>query len=211
MIIEKEKSQFGTDVYISEGDSYLTIFYGGNGDLYWTIHSKNRSIENDPKKDCFYITKENYKLFHLFNKLYDDIKEINIYDDFKEDKSKYRKYNQSNYNELFDGKNKTITWYSDETAHDVANYLVIKKEKDAFKLDFNIQEPKENYSRDFNSLYYIPIRICNSGSRYYPFNIPFMNMYNALVEFDDEKVNGHQICMEEYLYERGKQKVLKKQ
>ena len=101
----------------------------------------------------------------------------------------YSKYNlkgeifvSSIYNEeLFDEENKTITWYSDETAHKVANYLKIKKETDCFIINFNIQENIDGYDSDFNSsLYDISIRFRNSGSRYDPFNIIFMRMYERL-------------------------------
>lgn len=210
MKISKENNEFGLQIFIEEENSYLSIFYGGNLDLYWAIHSNKRTLENDSKSDMFVITKENYELYNLFENLYNDIKEINIFKDFKEDKDRYRLYNRSNYQELFDEKNKTITWYSDETAHEVSNYLKIKKEKDCFIINFNIQEYIEGYDRDFSSLYYIPIRFRNSGSRYDPFNIIFMRMYKRLKEIDDVNEYGHQIHMEEYLYEMEQQKVLKK-
>ena len=38
--------------------------------------------------------------------------------------------------------------------------------------------------------------------QYDPFNCVFMKMYNNLCEIDDVKDYGHQIHMEEYLYER---------
>ena len=41
------------------------------------------------------------------------------------------------------------------------------------------------------------VRISNSGSRYGYFNIPFMNMYTKLCEYNPDY---HQIHMEEYLY-----------
>ena len=211
MRISKRENEFGLQIFIEEDNSnYLSIFYGGNLDLYWTIHSNKRTLENDSKTDTFTITKENYKLYNLFENLYNDIKEINLFEDFEEDKDRYRVYNQSNYQELFDEKNKTITWYSDETAHEIANYLKIKKEKNCFIISFNIQEYIEGYDRDFASLYYIPIRFRNSGSRYDPFNIIFMRMYEKLKDVDDTNEYGHQIHMEEFLYEKEHQKVLSK-
>ena len=176
--------------------------------MYWCIRSNKRTIEDDPKMDSFTITKENFKIYSLFDELYNNIKEINIFDDFSENKDIYRLCNYANYQELFDEENKTITWYSDETAHEVANYLKIKKEDDSFKISFYIQEYKEGYDRDFNTINYIPVRIRNSGSRYAPFNIIFMKMYQKLKEVDDVNEYGHQIHMEEYLY--NEEKVLKK-
>ena len=210
MRISKRENEFGLQIFIEEDNSYLSIFYGGNLDLYWTIHSNKRELENDSKVDCFTITKENYELYNLFDNLYNDIKEINLFEDFEEDKDKYRLYNYSNYHELFDEENKTITWYSDETAHEVANYLKIKKEKNCFVINFYIQEYIEGYDIDFASLYDIPIRFSNSGSRYDPFNIIFMRMYERLKEIDDINDYGHQIHMEEYLYDIKHQKIFSK-
>ncbi len=210
MQIRKEESQFGLQIFIEEGNSCLSICFGGNLDLYWSINSNKRATGNDTKMDSFVITKENYELYSLFETLYNDIKEINIFEDFKGDKDKYRLYNRSNYQELFDEKSKTITWYSDETAHEVANYLKIKKEEDCFIIDFHIQEYIDGCDRDFSSLYYIPIRFRNSGSRYDPFNVIFMRMYDRLKSVEDIHEHGHQIHMEEYLYNLKHQKALTK-
>lgn len=210
MKISKENSEFGLNVFLENNNSCLTIAFSGNGDLYWCIRSSNRTVENDSKMDKFIITRENYSLYCLFDDLYNDIKEINLFEDFDEDKDRYKLYNYANYHELFDEKHRTITWYSDETAREVANYLKIQKEKEHFVINFYIQEYIEGYDRDFNSLYYIPVRFRNSGSRYYPFNIAFMKMYQRLKEIEDINEYGHQIHMEEYLYEKENQKVLKK-
>ena len=54
----------------------------------------------------------------------------------------------------------------------------------------------------------ITIRFRNSGSRYDPFNIIFMRLYQGLCNLDYEY---HQIHIEEYLQEsKIKKKVLKK-
>ena len=45
MRIIKKENQFGLQVYIKEEDSYLSIYFAGNYDLYWSIHSNNRTIE----------------------------------------------------------------------------------------------------------------------------------------------------------------------
>ena len=208
--ISKEKTEFGLNIFLEDNNCCLAITFGGNGDLYWCIRSNNRTIENDSKMDKFIITKENYSLYSLFENLYNDIKEINLFEDFDEYKEKYKLYNYANYHELFDEEHNTITWYSDETAHEVANYLKIRKENDTFTFYFYIQDYVEGYDRDFNSLYYIPVRFRNSGSRYYPFNIAFMRMYQKLKDVENTNEVGHQIHMEEYLYEKEHQKVLKK-
>ena len=224
MQVIKHENEFGLIISFQELDKQFAVSFGGNGDLYWTIHSKNTNDDNN-----FIITKENYEVYRLFEELFDDIENIRIFDEEyipfyleteeeKQDyineleykKNKYRLYNYSNYNELFDKENNTITWYSDETNHEVANILKIKKEKESFRLEFSIQPHKEEYDRDFNSQNYIPIRFRNSGSSYNPFNVIFMRMYEKMKQIDDINDYGHQIHMEEYLYSQSKIKKLTK-
>ena len=222
MQVIKHENKFGLIISFQEFEKQFDVSFGGNLDLYWTIRSKNDS-------DCheFIITKENYEVYRLFEELFDDIENIKIYtepiipfymeteeekqeyiNELEYEKNKYRLYNHSNYNELFDKENNTITWYSDETNHEVANILKIKKEKESFRLEFSIQPYKEGYDRDFNSLNYIPIRFRNSGSSYEPFNVIFMRMYEKMKQIDDINDYGHQIHMEEYLYSQNKIKKL---
>ena len=156
-------------------------------------------------------TKENYTVYVLFEQLFNDIENINIlYEEVtKEKKKKYKLYNYANYNELYNENENTITWYSDETAHDVANILKIKKENDSFRVQFYIQSPIEGYDEDFHSLHYIPIRFRNSGSSYAPFNRVFMKMYDEMKEINDVNDIGHQIHIEEYLYNNKVKKLIK--
>ena len=228
MRIIKEKSDQGTNIILDETDKYLNIGIAGNWDLYWSFHSNNK--ENVEK--TFIITKENYELYKLFENLFYDIENINIYDDYipfyletkeeideyleekrikiEEEKKRYRLYNCSNYNELFDNKSRTITWYSDETAHEVANILKIQQEKDTFLVKFDIQPYIEGYDEDFHTSSYIPIRFRNSGSSYAPFNSLFMKMFNMMKEIDDTNDYGHQMHIEEYLYMKQKKLIKNK-
>lgn len=214
MKVVKQDSEFGIDIFFKEENKYLAITYGGNLDLYWIIYSEDVNKDNN-----FVITKENYEVYKLFEQLFNDIDDINIYkyqnhqfsSNFKKtQKEKYRKSNTSNYNVLYNEKEKLITWYSDETAFCVANVLKIKKEDEIFKLEFFIQPYIDGYDRDFNSLHHIPIRFRNSGSFYNPFNVVFMRMYSNMKEIDDVNDYGHQIHMEEYLYSQSKIKKLTK-
>ena len=228
MQVIKHENEFGLIISFQELDKQFDVSFGGNGDLYWTIHSKNTNDDNN-----FIITKENYEVYRLFEELFDDIENIMIFDEeyipsyleteeekqeyiknqkdeIEYEKNKYRLFNHSNYNELFDKENNTITWYSDETNHEVANILKIKKEKELFKLEFYIQPYIEGYDRDFNSLYHIPIRFRNSGSSYDPFNMVFMRMYRKMQQIEDVNDYGHQIHLEEYLFNQNKVKKLTK-
>ena len=213
MIIEKKKNDYNYyDISLNEGDKTLSFLFCGNGDLYWNINNKN--YKDDYKQDTFYITKENYDIYMLFNRLYDDIKNINIYnlndipfycnsqeeylDEINNEKRMCKESNVSNYNELYNEEDKTITWYSDEVAHEVANYVTIKKEEDAFIISFNTQPDKEGYDNEYN-MWGLSIRFRNSGSSYHPFNILFMKMYNELQNIDELYYQSH---IEEYLYNK---------
>ena len=228
MQIIKEKTEFGTNIILDDNDKYLMISFRGNLDLYWSIHYKNLDEKDNTIAKYFIITKENYHLYRLFENLFNDIDNINLYDEAvfipsyleteeeieeyleeqrrqkEEAKDSYKLYNCSNYNELFDEKSRTITWYSDETAHEVANILKIKQEKNIFILEFYIQPYIEGYDEDFHSASHIPIRFRNSGSSYEPFNFIFMRMYNEMKNIDDVNDYGHQMHIEEYMLRKFK-------
>lgn len=222
MKVIKNKEDHGIRISFQEDRKKFDMIFAGNGDLYFVF----LALE-DMNEYSFTITKENYEVYRLFEQLFDDIENINIFnyeipfyldkdeigeyikekeEEIEEDKRYYRLSKGSIYNELFDKENDTITWYSDETAHEVGNILKIRRINDSFRLDFYIQEHKSGYDRDFNSTNYIPIRFRNSGSSYDPFNILFMKLYNAMQEVDDVNDYGHQMHIEEFLYEKKKVK-----
>ena len=100
-------------------------------------------------------------------------------------------YTQINYND-------EIEWYCDNYPMGVGDSLKIIKEEDQYRLVFERHDDK--VGEDSNDL---SIRICNSGSRYLPFNSCFMNLYHNLQKIDPE---NYQMHLEEYIY---KQKVKK--
>lgn len=223
MRLSKRKSDFGTDISLVEDNKELSFVYGGNLDLYWTLHSDDTTVDN-----TFTITKENYQVYQLFEELFMDIDTINIFyedvpfyldsseeireylkrkeEEQEEDKKRYRLYNSSHYNDLYNSKNQTITWYSDETSSKVSNYLIIRKADEEFIIEFHTQDNIKGYDDDFKSKFHIPIRFRNSGSSYDPFNLIFMKMYNSMKEVDDVNDANHQIHIEEYLYQKVKRK-----
>ena len=229
MKVKVEEEYFGTSIYLSEGDKTMRISFGGNLDLYWTLQKNERKYLGPDEIACeeFVITKENYVVYELFEELYNDIENINIFyeseipphikdpmerknyiEERKKDKAETRNWcrmhNWAHYNDMFNPLKKTITWCSDETNHKVSNYVQIKKEGESFRLVFRTQLYTEGYDEDSHSFGSIPIRFRNSGSRYDPFNIVFMKMYNNLKRIDDINDIGHQIHIEEYIYEKEK-------
>lgn len=229
MKVVLKTNEYGTkDIHLIEENKTLSIVFAGTGDLHWII--KNNKTDNDEEYsyDNFEITKENYQVYSLFEKLLYDIKNINIFDkecefppyvetdEEKEyyleeqelDKKRYRMFNMAHYNDLYNDDEKIITWVSDETGFEVANKVLIHKLENRFLIEFKTQPYIEGYEREDNLLGIMGIRFRNSGSRYEPFNIVFMRMFREMQNIDDINDYGHQIHMEEYLYEKNKIKKL---
>ena len=211
MKLIKVDTEWDINILLEDSDKTLSFNFLGNGDLYWIFRS-NESTDNHG----FIITKENYQLYRLFLELFNDIKNINIFEDYDlmiQERAEeieelerpkildsYRLYNLSYYNELYNKDENKITWYSDETSSKVSNYLEIVQEDEIFKINFYTQEDIKGYDKDFKSDRYIPIRFRNSGSRYRPFNTLFMKMYNNMKLIDDVNDINHQISIDEYVY-----------
>lgn len=79
----KRKIEFGYTININNTDKTLIITFGGNLDLYWYLDAKN----DKEKVITFEITKENYSLFLLFDKLYNDIVNCNLFKVHDEEKN----------------------------------------------------------------------------------------------------------------------------
>lgn len=140
------------DIVIKHDDSKLEIVFAGNLDLYINVSGKKERIKNDyfNKRIDFSIEQEDEE-WKFFNKLYESI--ITTED--------YEKNNLV--------QNKIISWYSDEAPLDEANMLSISKMDE--RIDLTFYRNISSYSLG------IPIRICNSGSRYGHLSIPFMKMF----------------------------------
>jgi hypothetical protein len=200
------------DIMLEEDGKKLIITFQGNLDLYWQMFSENKD-----ELLTITITKENYAIYSVFERLFNDIKDCNVakitYDSTNEvdeyekermlqevkwaeehnrDLKEYRKYDPES---VFKGG--TIEWHCDDEPYEESNVLTITKVNDEFKV--HIAVPNK-YS--FNNNY---VRIRNSGSRHSPYNQVFMRMFNELQQYDPQK---HQIDIEELLY--SKKKILKR-
>lgn len=222
--------------YLNDGDKVLSIIFCGNLDLYWNLQlknikldenninsEKNRKIMYGELKGTFTITKENYFIYSLFEKLYDDIQNALIFEPVETEntdeeqlvieddsfdkwniltdekiKEKNEHYKQRDYYKLlFDGEK--IEWHSDDESYDVADRVEIRKVDDTFVLEFIRPEMTEGKYFYFRAPGSISIRFRNSGSLYDPFNVIFMRMFNSLQEYEPEY---HQIHLEEMNYQR---------
>lgn len=200
----KRKTEFGYTIDIYNSNKILTITFGGNLDLYWYLKSEEKR-----EVDTFEITKENYFLYFLFDILYNDIVNCNLFKVYDEELSFvnsimelqkiYNRKKELNkifseyeeYKRLYNGE--YICWYSDDDSIEDANYVKIIKDDDKYILEF-FSNFKSNTLWLSNT-----IRFRNSGSRYMPFNMIFMEMYNSLCTSDYDE---NQIHIEEYLYKK---------
>jgi len=184
---------------ICTDDGIFQIWFCGNLDLYFSYVYDGNKLTVPAVKD-FYITKENYFLYSLFEELYNDVKDYNIFDidmfDSEEDWLKRKKdfIENDRYNPRKLFKDNKIEWHCDDFDYDEAGSFVIEKLDDCYKITFN--KCKDDGSM-FAMLASTSVRIRNSGSRYGFFNVIFMRMYNKLRSYNPL---FHQIHVEEYLY-----------
>ena len=193
------KRDFYYTVKITNGIKILTMNFGGNLDLSFSCYDEFRSTK---EKIDFVISKDNYILYELFDELYNDVKSCNI---FKYDTcSLYSFYDEEEidnirmeteslndtfknmdvYGDIFDGNK--IRWYSDDES---CNLLTITPFNDCYVLEFFT-------GYEISYLDRFSVRFRNSGSRYDPFNVLFMNLFNKIIS---DSYDFDQMHIEEYV------------
>lgn len=211
MEVKKEKTELGSyQIFLEQDNKSLVMTFGGNFDLYWSLIEKDR--QNDFSE--FLITKENYRIYREFDILFNRIKTCDIYR-FEEDfllldntKVGFEKYltdiEKSNNNLRERRKyeknpifhDNIVEWHCDDAPYEDSHALkIIKQDEDSYLIifEFNKKEWFSKYS----------VRISNSGSRYTPYNVLFMEMFNHLQEYD---LDDPRIHLEEYIYQKTKLK-----
>lgn len=185
------------DILIRDGKQLLKIFYGSNFDLYIDIFGDYNIDENGCYNATFSIN-QNQEIYQYFESLVDNIIKCKVFDvsgtqleiyNTKEPMNELLNSDQL-YNETLKNNNiysrlvqdSAITWYSDDIYDEKANKLKIEKKDNEILLTFidNPDDPTFGFG----------IRICNSGSKYEPFNLCFMDLFNqlqALNKKDEQK------------------------
>ena len=156
------------DIKLIDGSKNLTIMYGGNGDLYWSLVNDDWVSFYEGITNHFDITKENYEVYKSFESLLLYLKAISIREEL------------TNYNKLYDVKSNEVTWISDKLIEEVANEVTISKQSEVIRLSFKTKPWVLGYDRNYFEFGMISIRFRNSGSRYRPFKLIFMNLFNEL-------------------------------
>lgn len=189
--------------YLIDENKKLKIIYSGNGDLYISLYNKGIKYRKSEDKEDFLITKENYAVYSLFEELYEKITTGNIFSKGSELFKIINNFNSDRNIRIAIEKglinyDNEIEWYCDNYPKGEGDSLKIIKEEEQYRLIFKRHSNKKR--EDFDNL---SIRICNSGSRYLPFNCCFMDLYNGLQKIDPDNYQQH---IEEFIY---KQKVKK--
>lgn len=156
------------DVFIKSDKNTLKIMYGGTDDLYMDIFGEYSVDENGNDSASFVINK-NDEVYSHFETLYNNIVSAKIGEWQSPRFNAMLKFSGA-YNDLV--KPDGIYFYSDNIYNEKANLLKITKDEQKISLNFvsNKEDPAWGFS----------IRICNSGSKYTPFNVCFMTLYNNL-------------------------------
>lgn len=203
MKIVKRKTEFGYAFDIVTNEGCFIIEYQGNLDLYFRYQYQGSIFKTEDRKD-FYITKENYYLYSLFDTLYNRIKNYDIFsmdnnkrdgnglwlDTPRDSNQRIKEMDQDNPQKLF--QNNCIRWHSDDYNYEDASVLEISQLEDRYQITFH-------KGKEWGDFFTYAVRISNSGSRYGYFWMVFMDMYQELYCYDEEY---HQIHMEEYLYQK---------
>lgn len=181
--IQKEKTEFGykLTVFTDEGEFY--IIFAGNLDLYFGTTRKQMDFSNQ----TFLITKENYRLYNLFETLFYKVKNYEIFD-FDLVNQELKEKDLHNKHKLF--SNNKIDWHSDDGEYEKVSRMIIEHQDENYKITFCCSNDKTKFSNFW-------VSICNNGSRYHYFNKLFMDLYHELINYD---LDDNQIYIEEYIY-----------
>lgn len=154
---------------IKTREGSFKMYLDENRSLYL---SPNTNMDEIADEYYYTITKENKKVYDVFNELYDSVisnKPYKYMEDCRLDDFEYE-------NDLaIDGE---IKWHSDDFSYEAASVLGIKKDdEDNFIVTFN---KSKLVCDDVSAFFTHAVRISNGFSRYYPYNLTFMEMYNKL-------------------------------
>ena len=168
--IDKRINGNNINYYINVEQKQLRILFSGNGDLYFCLHNPSKHYIKKDEEDFFEIDKEYPELYKSFDDLYN---KVFGNADSDEAISSFRNVHTTC---LLNGND--ILWHSDDYPIKCGDSMTIKKEENTYKLIF--KRYKDDLEKGPDRSEDLMIRISNSGSRYYPYNNYFMELYNKL-------------------------------
>lgn len=168
-------SQSGIDFEFVQGDNTLSIRFERVQDLFISVNDGVQMKKDEIKSILFDIHSED-EIYPLFDKLYNEIINKDPYGRGKSEDEVFF----PNYSELVNS-NGVITWVSDDGIPEEMDTMEIMKTDESYRLVFT--RNANHLSFGFKDPLSIGVRIANSGSKYEPFNLVFMRLYQGLNEF----------------------------
>jgi len=152
-----------------------------NGDLVWKYISPENNVGN---YEVFQISKDDHELHSIVDRLYNEIKNGQIYINDTTINVDFRKANRGNTvrfaaSEMYDPKSDMVKWYSDTS--EAINSVFINRNNDCYQLIFVTNDPKK----------YVDVIFKQNDSFYECGSVPFLRAHNRLGKFitmSEEKV-----------------------
>ena len=152
------------------------IFNDYDLNLYWAPSVSDDDLNK--KSLSFTVTNEDKYVYRLFSELYDSFVNFQPF--------KYSRYNRDE--DVVDKleypivKNSNIDWHSDGFSYDAASILNINKdEKNNYVVTFNKSKMVSDNISNFETF---AVQFSSGISRYDPYNVTFIEMYNQLRDYD---------------------------
>ena len=165
---------------IKTSDGSFRIFYGQDLSLYWSpIIPEFDDIEDEYK---YIITKDDNKVYHIFDELYESIISGLPFKFFKYDNAE----NYIPYNDNGLVKNNVIEWHSDDYSYDAASAFMIEKDFENEKFLITFKKSKL-ITDDISPFFTFAVKVSTGECRYDPYNATFIDMYGKLSEYCENR------------------------
>lgn len=149
---------------IETNEGSFRIYCDNDQNLYWGCDFSD--IDDLKDSYSYTITNDNKKVYKIFDKLYQSIVSGATYD------------NKEIVNPLV--KDNVIEWHSDDFEYDAASVLTIEKIQNNFSVTFHRSKLTQD---DLSAFFTYSVKIDAYDSRYYSYNINFIDMYNELINY----------------------------
>ena len=184
MIILEDSYCNSSYLSIIENYKYFILKKDIEGNLYWIYN-------NYSNKNSFEITKKDIELYDVFTKLFTDISNAYLfehdYDNSKEIIELNKKHYDWIYNELYNEKEDKIVICSDDINICDVNVLEIKRSKNKFIINFSLKSNRKVKDK----IDIIKVKINKSNSKYSPFNIIFLRMYDSISKLSSNSIDDN--------------------
>ncbi len=171
------------NVFLTNQGMTLFVGYGWNGDIVMTVSGGDcvPSVNRKYEKNFVISTTDDY--YPIFLNLYNNIINVEIMGHRREsqkDQERYEKFRDSvkRFTQPKLVKYGRVIWQSDDEPWNLSNKFILEKKKEGIALTF---ESRKEYSNVFRSSERdFVVNISNSGSRYEPFNLCFVQFIREL-------------------------------